>query len=241
MSIRPTLPTTTTTTSRSTACSRPTAPCCDRHFDRPGLVADLGCGTGRALVPLVRTGHRGLAVDLSEHMLRVVQEKADDEGLPIDCVRANLVELDAIADGVRRLRDVPVQHAGHDPRPRQPPQGARPRPPHPQAGRPVRAARTQLLVQPPRPRRAGVGDRQPADGAVPPRGGNRRPLVSLPRPAEHVSARVSLAGTSGRPTRRRLSNPSNASRSTRPDGSALTRPWLFAALRTNGWIVTCEA
>ena len=25
----------------------------NRHFDRPGLVADLGCGTGRALVPLV--------------------------------------------------------------------------------------------------------------------------------------------------------------------------------------------
>lgn len=70
-----------------------------RHFARPGLVADLGCGTGRALVPLVRAGHQGLAVDLSEHMLRIVQAKADDEGLPIDCVRANLVELDAIADG----------------------------------------------------------------------------------------------------------------------------------------------
>jgi SAM-dependent methyltransferase len=69
-----------------------------RQFDRPGLVADLGCGTGRALVPLVRAGHRGLAVDLSEHMLRVVQEKADIDGLDIECVRANLVELDAIAD-----------------------------------------------------------------------------------------------------------------------------------------------
>ena len=70
-----------------------------RQFDRPGLVADLGCGTGRALVPLVKEGHRGLAIDLSDHMLRVVQGKADDEDLPIDCVRANLVEMDAIADG----------------------------------------------------------------------------------------------------------------------------------------------
>jgi SAM-dependent methyltransferase len=69
-----------------------------RQFDRPGLVADLGCGTGRALVPLVRAGHRGLAIDLSEHMLHVVQEKADIDGLDIECVRANLVELDAIAD-----------------------------------------------------------------------------------------------------------------------------------------------
>lgn len=69
-----------------------------RHFDPPGLVADLGCGTGRALVPLVRRGHRGLAIDLSESMLRVVREKAAAESLPIECLQANLVELDAVAD-----------------------------------------------------------------------------------------------------------------------------------------------
>lgn len=69
-----------------------------RHFQPAGLVADLGCGTGRALVPLVRAGHRGLAVDLSLHMLRIVREKAQLEGLSIDCLQANLVELDAIAD-----------------------------------------------------------------------------------------------------------------------------------------------
>ena len=34
---------------------------------RPGLVADLGCGTGRALVPLVRAGHRGLASIVRAH------------------------------------------------------------------------------------------------------------------------------------------------------------------------------
>lgn len=69
-----------------------------RHLQPTGLVADLGCGTGRALVPLVRKGHRGLAIDLSDPMLRVVQEKADLDELAIDCVQANLVELDAIAD-----------------------------------------------------------------------------------------------------------------------------------------------
>ncbi len=69
-----------------------------RQFDRPGLIADLGCGTGRALVPLVRDGHRGLAIDLSEHMLRIVREKAAEESLPIECLRANLVELDGVAD-----------------------------------------------------------------------------------------------------------------------------------------------
>ncbi len=64
----------------------------------PGLVADLGCGTGRALVPLVRQGYRGLAIDLSAHMLRIVREKAALEALPIDCLQANLVELDTVAD-----------------------------------------------------------------------------------------------------------------------------------------------
>jgi SAM-dependent methyltransferase len=68
------------------------------NFRTPGLVADLGCGTGRALMPLVRAGHRGLAIDLSAHMLRIVDEKAAIEDLPIQCVQANLVELDCLAD-----------------------------------------------------------------------------------------------------------------------------------------------
>jgi len=63
-----------------------------------GLVADLGCGTARALVPLVRRGNQGLAVDLSEEMLRIVAEKAKREHLDIECLQANLVELDGIAD-----------------------------------------------------------------------------------------------------------------------------------------------
>jgi SAM-dependent methyltransferase len=69
-----------------------------KHFSPPGWVADLGCGTGRALVPLVRAGHRGLAIDMSQHMLRVVRGKACADGLAISCLRANLVELDAVQD-----------------------------------------------------------------------------------------------------------------------------------------------
>jgi SAM-dependent methyltransferase len=67
-----------------------------RHFDRPGLVVDLGCGTGRALVGLARRGFRALAVDLSPAMLRVVARKANLEHLPIQGLQANLVELDCI-------------------------------------------------------------------------------------------------------------------------------------------------
>jgi len=69
-----------------------------RHLRPLGLVADLGCGTGRALVPLVRLGHRGLAIDLSNPMLQVVQEKADLDELPIACLQANLVQLDTLCD-----------------------------------------------------------------------------------------------------------------------------------------------
>jgi ubiquinone/menaquinone biosynthesis C-methylase UbiE len=63
------------------------------EFQPPGLVADLGCGTARALVPLVQAGHRGLAIDLSDPMLTIVEEKAADGELDIECLQANLVEL----------------------------------------------------------------------------------------------------------------------------------------------------
>jgi ubiquinone/menaquinone biosynthesis C-methylase UbiE len=65
----------------------------------PGsIVADLGCGTGRAVVALAEQGYRGLAVDLSSGMLEIVHEKAKERGLSIDCVQANLVQLDCVQD-----------------------------------------------------------------------------------------------------------------------------------------------
>jgi SAM-dependent methyltransferase len=70
------------------------------HFTQPGLLVDLGCGTGRLLVPFARRGFRGLAVDLSMPMLDVVGQKAREESLSIDRVRANLTQLDCLRDGV---------------------------------------------------------------------------------------------------------------------------------------------
>lgn len=69
-----------------------------RYFTAPGWIADLGCGTGRLLVPFARRGFRGLAVDLSVPMLQVVGEKASAENLPIDRILTNLVQLDALRD-----------------------------------------------------------------------------------------------------------------------------------------------
>ena len=71
-----------------------------RHFTEPGLVADFGCGTGRALIPLARRGFRTLGIDLSDPMLQVVREKAELDELDVMRVRANLVELDGLRSGV---------------------------------------------------------------------------------------------------------------------------------------------
>lgn len=69
-----------------------------RHFTSPGVVVDLGCGTGRALVPLARRGFMPVGVDLSNHMLRMVAEKAAREKLKIHRIRANLVDLGFLRD-----------------------------------------------------------------------------------------------------------------------------------------------
>lgn len=72
----------------------------ETYFCQPGLVIDLGCGTGRALLPLARRGFRCLAVDLARPMLAVVGQKAARENLSIARIQANLVQLEGIRDAV---------------------------------------------------------------------------------------------------------------------------------------------
>jgi SAM-dependent methyltransferase len=69
-----------------------------RFFPESGRLVDLGCGTGRLLRVLARQGAWTLGVDLSEEMLRIVGEKARGEGLTIHRLKANLVELECLAD-----------------------------------------------------------------------------------------------------------------------------------------------
>lgn len=70
----------------------------DRLFDRPGRLVDLGCGTGRLLLHFAPRGFWGVGVDLSEEMLRVTREKGAAAGLSVHLLRANLVQLDGLAD-----------------------------------------------------------------------------------------------------------------------------------------------
>jgi SAM-dependent methyltransferase len=69
-----------------------------RYFTRPGTLIDLGCGTGRLLLPFARQGFHCVGVDLSLPMLRVVERKAAAAEVPVDRLMANLVELDCLAD-----------------------------------------------------------------------------------------------------------------------------------------------
>lgn len=69
-----------------------------RHFDRPGRLIDLGCGTGRLLLPMAQRGFWVLGVDLSAEMLKVVGAKADAAGVPVHRLQANIVQLEGLAD-----------------------------------------------------------------------------------------------------------------------------------------------
>jgi ubiquinone/menaquinone biosynthesis C-methylase UbiE len=71
-----------------------------RWFTKPGSLIDLGCGTGRLLVPFAKRGFTVVGVDLSEAMLKVAHHNASLAGLPMTLLKANLVELDAFRDEV---------------------------------------------------------------------------------------------------------------------------------------------
>lgn len=70
----------------------------DRHFSRPGRLIDLGCGTGRLLIPFAQRGYWVLGVDLSAEMLKVVGEKAGAIQVQVHRLQANIVQLEGIAD-----------------------------------------------------------------------------------------------------------------------------------------------
>lgn len=70
-----------------------------RHFQVPGRLIDLGCGTGRVLVHFARRGFRVVGVDLSRPMLQVVQRKQQAAGVPIHLIEGNLCDLGGIRSG----------------------------------------------------------------------------------------------------------------------------------------------
>jgi SAM-dependent methyltransferase len=68
-----------------------------------GPLLELGCGTGRLLIPLAQEGYRVTGVDFSPEMLRIAQAKVDAAGL---ADRVTLIQGDygsAALDGPYRL------------------------------------------------------------------------------------------------------------------------------------------
>jgi SAM-dependent methyltransferase len=49
-----------------------------------GPVLDIGCGTGNLSIQLARLGYKVVATDLSENMLHIVSQRAQNEGLEIE-------------------------------------------------------------------------------------------------------------------------------------------------------------
>lgn len=67
-----------------------------RWFPDPGVVIDLGCGTGRLLIDLARRGWSGVGVDLSAESLLVAQERARQAAVSVSLLRANLCDLNCL-------------------------------------------------------------------------------------------------------------------------------------------------
>ncbi|MDZ4849558.1 MAG: methyltransferase domain-containing protein [Pirellulaceae bacterium] len=69
----------------------------------PRVLIDLGCGTGRALLPWNDRGWRTIGIDLSIDMLRQAKLKCEGNANRPDFMQANLAQLDGLSD---RIADV---------------------------------------------------------------------------------------------------------------------------------------
>src|SRR5579871_536981 len=69
----------------------------EKHFDRPGRLIDLGCGTGRLLIPFAQRSYWVLGVDFSEEMLKQVGQRSAYHGVVVHRLKANLVQLEGVA------------------------------------------------------------------------------------------------------------------------------------------------
>ncbi len=71
---------------------------CERIFDRPGKLVDLGCGTGRLCLHFAKRGFECVGVDLSPEMLARARENATAAGVSCEWRESNLVELQGVPE-----------------------------------------------------------------------------------------------------------------------------------------------
>jgi len=62
--------------------------------DKKGKILDLGCGTGRTTIPLVKMGYNVVAVDLVPEMIKTAKKIAEEEKISIDYRVGDATRLD---------------------------------------------------------------------------------------------------------------------------------------------------
>jgi SAM-dependent methyltransferase len=75
-----------------------------------GPVLDLGAGTGRVAIHLAARGHDVVAVDSDDALLEVLRLRAEERGLPVRVVEADVRELDLEATFPLVLAPMQLMH-----------------------------------------------------------------------------------------------------------------------------------
>ncbi|MDA1140635.1 MAG: methyltransferase domain-containing protein [Planctomycetota bacterium] len=70
----------------------------DRMLRQPGKLLDVGCGTGRHLVHFVKKGFEVTGVDLSDAMLRIVEEKLGEAQLSASLLKSDICDIPHLGD-----------------------------------------------------------------------------------------------------------------------------------------------
>lgn len=63
---------------------------------KPGTLVDIGCGTGELSIRFAHAGFQVTGVDLSDDMLAIAREKADEHNLSIPLFQQDMRELDGL-------------------------------------------------------------------------------------------------------------------------------------------------
>ena len=62
--------------------------------NNPGPALEVGCGTGRILLPLLKAGHTIDGIDSSKRMVALLHEKAAEAGLAVDAQVQSMEQLE---------------------------------------------------------------------------------------------------------------------------------------------------